>query len=190
MSIGELEYNYEDHIKERAGDERLAIRFFRKAVEMERVNGVPKFTEVDYINIMVPGDRTSAVVRPVSPGDKDRFSKQYEHYLKTQQSEMISGTPLEAWGILNLAQIEEFRYFGVRTIEQMAELRDDVCQKLMGATLLKQKAAKFVELTKEEAPLKKVQEELDKRDTQIAALTKAVEDQGKIIEGLRSKKAA
>lgn len=195
MEIGQLEYNHEDFSKERAGDEKLAIRFFRKAKqdsEETAKQGRPIFTEIDYIQIMVPGDRTSINVRPVGPLDMSRFARQYEHWQKTQQEEQLQGTPLEAWGIMSLGQIEEYRYFGVRTIDQMAALRDDVCQKIMGGLALKNKAVAFLEFTKSEAPLKKVQEELDKRDTKIAALMVALEDQGKMIKKLQEqgKKAA
>lgn len=89
---------------------------------------------------------------------------------------------------MSLAQIEEYRYFGVRTIDQMAELRDDVAMKIMGGVQLKQKAVAFMALAKEEAPMKKVQVELDKRDTEIATLKNALLEQGKKIEALQAKK--
>jgi len=193
MEIGTLEYNHEDFTKERAGDEKLAIRFFKKArqnSEESAKHGRPIFTEEDYIQIMVPGDRTSTIVRPVGPQDLGRFHAQYEHWKKTNQEEQLLGTPLDAWGIMSLGQIEEYRYFGIRTIDQMAELRDDVCQKIMGATALKQKAIAFIALAKNEAPMRKVQEELDKRDLQISALQVAVDDQAKIIKQLQKAKAA
>jgi len=191
MEIGTLEYNHEDFIKARAGDEKLAIRFFRKARqngEASAKEGRPIFEETDYIQIVVPGDRTSAIVRPVSEQDKGRFEKQYDHWKKTQQEELVVGTPLEAWGVMSLAQIEEYRYFGVRTIEQMAGLRDDICQKIMGGLQLKQRAVNWLAISKDEAPMKKVQVELEARDTEIASLRAAVADQAKKIELLMAKK--
>lgn len=191
MEIGTLEYNHEDFTKERAGDEKLAIRFFKKAKQNSEETlkqNRPIFEEVDYIQIVVPGDRTSTIVRPVSPADAVRFEKQYAHWKKTAEETMLQGTPLEAWGIMSLAQIEEYRYFGVRTIDQMAELRDDVAMKIMGGVQLKQKAVAFMALAKEEAPMKKVQVELDKRDTEIATLKNALLEQGKKIEALQAKK--
>src|SRR5882672_146746 len=188
MVIGELEYDHNVFKQDQAGDEKLAIRFFRKAKQDSESSireNRPVFMEIDYIQIVVPGDRTSTIVRPVTDSDIGRFGKQYEHWKKTNQEEMLNGTPLDAWGILNLAQIEEFRYIGVRTIEHMANLRDDICQKIMGATQLKQKATAFLEMAKADAPLKKVQEELDKRDTTIASLEEAVKQQGKLIEELQ-----
>lgn len=184
------EYNHEDFTKPRAGDEKLAVRFFIKAkqdAEASQIEGRPVFREHEYVQIMVPGDRNQAIVRPLAQHDRERFSQQYDHWKKTQSNDLVVGTPLEAWGILSLAQIEEFRYFGVRTIEHMAELRDDICQKMPGAITLKQKAMKFLELAKEDAPLRKVQAELDKRDNELATLKAAVEDQAKVIKKLQER---
>jgi hypothetical protein len=189
MAIGEeLDYDHTLHARNRGGDDKLAVRFFKKAKqnpEKTQTEGRPIFEEVDYIQIMVPGDRTSIIVRPVGPGDEARFRKQYEHWKATQNNDLVVGTPLEAWGILNMAQIEEFRYFGIRTVENMADLRDDVVGRIMGATTLKQKAKIFVEASKAEAPMKAMREALETRDTELSALKQAVADQAKIIEQLR-----
>src|SRR5207344_2748742 len=99
------------------GDEKLAIRFFRKAARDDvasAADGVMRFKEVDMIQIMVPGDRDNIVVRPAGPGDIRRFGKQYDDWKRNETSEQLSGTPLEMWGRLSLAQIEEYRYIGVR----------------------------------------------------------------------------
>lgn len=185
------EYNYEDFAKPRAGDEKLAIRFFTKARqdgEESLKQGRPVFVEQDYIQIMIPGDRNNIVVRPVTQQDLERFSKQYEHWKKHNENVALSGTPLESWGVLNMAQIEEFRYFGVRSIEHMADLRDDICQKIVGSITLKQKAQVFLQVLKDEAPMKMLNAELGKRDLEIDTLKKALADQGEQIKKLLLKK--
>lgn len=185
------DFNHEDFSKPRAGDERLAVRFFVKAKQDSEASvkeGRPIFKDVDFIQIVVPGDRNNAHVRPVAPNDKIRFQKQWEHWKATQNNDAVIGTPLEAWGILSLSQVEEFRYFGVRTIEQMASLNDSVCQKMHGAVALKQRATNFLQIMKEEAPMRRVQAELDARDKKIAELDAAIKDQASIIEELRANK--
>ncbi len=191
MAIGELEYNYEDHTRPRAGDDKLAIRFFRKArqdPDKSVSQGRPIFVEQDYIQIMVPGDRSSIIVRPVKSGDSARFAVQYNHWKTTQTNLEAEGTPLEAWGKLNLAQIEEYRYFGVRTVEHLAELRDDIVLKIPGSHDLKRKAQEFLALAKDEAPLKKVMAELETRDNEIATLKQAVQEQAELLKQLKSKR--
>lgn len=185
--LGTLDYDHTLFSRPRAGDDRLAVRFFRKAKQdpdKTAAEGRPIFVEFDYIQVMVPGDRDSAHVRPVRPSDLVRFRMQYEHWKSTQTNDAVTGTPIDVLG-LTLAQVEEYRYFGVRTVEQMAELRDDICQKMMGAVALKQKAAAYLQIIKDEAPLRKVQVELDKRDSQIESLQKAVEEQATIIRQLQ-----
>lgn len=184
------DFDVKDFSVARQGDERLAIRFFTKAkqnTEKSQEAGRPIFMEVDYIQIMIPGDRNQTIVRPVTDQDKERFTKQYEHWKQHQNNDAVIGTPLEAWNKLSLAQIEEFRYFGVRSIEQMADLRDDVCQKMPGAVDLKQKAKLFLQIAQNEAPMRKVQAELDRRDNEIETLKNAIADQAKQIKELQEK---
>lgn len=188
------EFDYKDFEQgNRQGDKRIAVRFFVKAKQdMEKTAeaGRPIFKEVEYIHAIIPGDRNQAIVRPIAVGDKERFGAQYEHWKRTNSNDLVTGTPLEAWNVLSLTQIEEYRYFGVRTIEHMADLRDDIATKITGAVQLKQKAKAFLEFLKDEAPMKKVQAELDKRDNEIATMKSAMEDMAKQLKKLQSKKAA
>lgn len=175
------------------GDDRLAIRFFKKAarddVESE-VQGRMVFKEAIYIQIMVPGDRDNIVIRPAGEGDKRRFAQHYQAFLQGDGKEQVIGLPLEAWGQLNLAQVEEYRYLGVRTVEQMAVLNDAACQRLPGSQELKRKAAAFIELTKEGEPMRKMEAALATRDNQIEAMAKQLEEQGTIIKQLQERDAA
>ena len=174
-------------------DNKLRVRFFKKAaqdMEKTQAEGRPIFIEVEYCQIMVSGDRDSVVVRPATWVDKQRFSKQYEDWKKKGSAEQLVGTPLEAWGVLSLAQIEEFRYFGIRTVEHIADLRDDLAMKVMGAQALKQRASLFIQAGKEAAPMQKMAEELAKRDNDIDALKKALAEQGAALQALQAAKKA
>lgn len=186
-----LEYDFQVHSTPRAGDDKLAIRFFVKAKQdpdLSLKEGRPIFKEIEYITIMVPGDRNAAHTRPVRPLDLQRFAKQYEHWKQTKSNDVMLGTPIDVLG-LSLAQVEEYRYFGVRTVEQMADLRDDVCQKMMGANSLKQKAVAYLALMKEEAPMKRVTAELEARDAKISTLEQAIAEQAEIIKKLQADSA-
>jgi hypothetical protein len=70
----------------------------------------------------------------------------------------------------------------------MASLRDDVCGKIMGATALKQRAQAFLQLAKDEAPLKAMNAELAKRDNEIETLKQAVLDQAVQLKILQDKR--
>lgn len=170
------------------GDERLAVRFFKKAARDDVASdreGRMVFRELEWVHIMVPGDRDHIIIRPAGEGDKRRFSKQYADF-RAGNSDQVIGTPLEMWNKLNLAQIEEFRYIGVRTVEQLSELNDIACQKYPGAYKLKEEAGKFIALLKEEAPLKKMMSELEKRDSEQAAMRAQMEAMAAELAQLRA----
>jgi hypothetical protein len=176
-------------LKEAAGDDRLAVRFFKKAAHDAAESEVQKrvvFREVEMIQIMVPGDRDHIIVRPAGEGDKRRFVKHYEAWKRGDEG-LAVGTPLELWGKLNLAQIEEFRYIGVRTIEQLASLQDQACQKLPGAYELKRQATTFLQTLKDEAPMKRLQELKEQQDNEIAALREALAAQANELKALKAK---
>ena len=152
--------------KDTKGDEKLAVRFFLKAARDDaksQEEGRMVFKDVEYIQIMVPGDRDN-VVRPAGEGDKRRFARHYEAWKKDKASEQLIGTPLEMWGRLTLSQIEEFRYVGVRSVEQLAELNDSAMLRMPGAVDLKRKAQAFIQAAKDEAPMRHLQAELEKRE--------------------------
>ena len=172
------------------GDERLAIRFFKKAArddDASAAEGRMVFKEATYIQIMVPGDRDNIIIRPAGEGDKRRFAQHYQAFLAGDSGEQVVGLPLEAWGQLNLAQIEEYRYMGVRTVEQMAVLNDAACSRLPGAQELKRKAQAFLDLTKSEAPMRKLETELEKRDNTISTMQAQMDEMAAVIKQLQER---
>lgn len=176
MQVAEFDHNQHRGFGDpRAGDKRLAVRFFIKAKqdgEASKKAQRPIFNEHEYVHIMVPGDRGHVVIRPVTEKDRVRFAPQYDHWKKTNNNELASGIALESWGILNLAQIEEYRYFGIRTVEHMANIRDDLAAKIPGTHQLKQRAKAHLEALAGEAPMKKMAVELEARDRTIEELKK------------------
>jgi len=175
--------------KERKGDERLAVRFFRKPARDDvksAEEGRMVFKDVEYIQIMVPGDRDNIIVRPAGEGDKRRFGQQYDDWRRNESAEQIVvGTPLEMWGRLTLSQIEEFRYIGVRSVEQLADLNDAAMLRMPGAAELKRKAQAFMQAQKDEAPMRRLQAELETRDETLAAQGQQIRDQAEVIENMR-----
>lgn len=172
------------------GDRRLMVTFtlqarLDKAKSVEEGHNV--YRDVEFITINVPGDRLSVVNRPVQPSDKLRFPQQYAIF-KNARGEQIVGTPLSLWPGINPARVKELEYFNVRTVEQLATLADSGAGQMMGIQALKQAAKQFVEHSKSQAPLLKVQAELKERDDRLAAQDLVIKEQGekldKIIAGL------
>ncbi len=136
------------------GDEFLLVKFFlhprlntTKSAELGR----PIYEEQPYIQIMQPGNKDSIVQRPASEMDKNRFAEHWRKYQSRETNEGVTGTLLEEWPGVTRSQCEELKYLNIRTVEQLANISDSNAQNIMGISLLKQKAAKYLEASKDEA---------------------------------------
>lgn len=129
--------------------------------------GRPVFKEIEFIRILTPGDRDKVIERPVEDEDKFRFQKHYEHWLKTKGSESY-GTPLDKAPFLNTAQVEEYRFFNVRTVEHLASLSESVIQRFPLGHKHRELAQRFLDAAQEEAPRIAMEDALKERDSLIA----------------------
>ena len=164
------------------GDENLFVQFFmhpmqNKAKTLEE--GRPIYVDTEYVRIMVPGDKGNVIMREVREDDKRRFPKHYQAF-KNEEEEILEGTPLAQWNFLTAAQVEEMKYFGIRTVENLANVTDTNAQKFMGINLLREKAREYIEATASDAPIAQLQEEIASRDNTI-------DDQGKLIADLTAR---
>lgn len=158
-------------------DNKLYVEFFRKPCLQpgkSREEGRAIYEEVDYVRIHVPGDKSSVVERPVSYLDVQRFGDRYNKW-KAGQAEAVVGTPLSALPGMTPAKVEEYKYFKLVTVEQLAEANDGLGQKFMSFHQDKQRAKAFLEVALNNAPIEKMNEELLKRDAEIENLRTMVE---------------
>jgi hypothetical protein len=171
-----------------AGDERLFVQFFRKPQlqsGLSQQEGRAIYKEVDYIRIMVPGDKLSIVERPVDDIDARRFAARYEKW-KAGAGSAVEGTPLSSLPKMTPSKVEEYKFFNILTVEQLADAADSVGQKFFSFQEDKRAAKAFIELAKGNAPFEKMNEELKERDSkieelkaQIEAITKMMNSKGK-----------
>lgn len=164
-----------------ANDAALHIEFSRKPVmnvSLSKEQGRAVYEEEDFIRIHVPGDKLTIIERPVDEIDRRRFADRYAKW-QAGQGDAVVGTPINALPGMTQAKVEEYRYFKVMTVEQLAEAPDALSAKFMSFHQDKQRAKAFLEVAKGNAPLEKMQEELQSRDAaieemkaQIAALQK------------------
>jgi len=160
-----------------AADSRLYVEFSRKPKlhpAKSREAGRAVYVEADFIRIHVPGDKTSVVEREVTEQDIQRFTERYNKW-KAGQAEAVEGTPLSALPGMTPAKVEEYKYFKIVTVEQMADANDGLGQKFMSFHQDKQRAKAFMEVAKNNAPIERMTEELQKRDAEIDNLRMMVE---------------
>lgn len=174
-----------------AHDHKLFVTFFkhpRKDEEATLAEGRPMFTDEAYVRIMVPGDKDSIIVRPARDMDKQRFAKQFAAF-EAGEGEVHDGTPLRAWPMITRSQVEELKFFGVYTVEALADLADVHVQKFMGVGALKTQAQAYMQQAREAAPLVQLNAALEERDHQIAAQDQAIQELMEKVEALEKKPA-
>lgn len=160
-----------------ASDDRLYVEFFREPVMhpgRSRESGRAVYEERDFVRIHVPGDKTTVVVQPMDSINTIRFQSRYDKW-KAGQADAVTGTPLNALPGMTPAKVEEYRYFKIVTIEQLADANDQLGQKFMSFNSDKQRAKAFIEATKNNAPIEAMNAELQKRDAEIENLKTMVE---------------
>jgi len=168
------EFNEQDMTEQNvwAADGRLWVQFYTRPVENKYKSsqqGRPIFDEVSFVKIIVPGDKNLIIDTKATEEHKHRFPKQWDRY-KLGQVQAAEGTPLEAVTWLTVGQVAEFKALNIFTVEQLADVSDQLAQKFMGCFEIRRKAQAFLEAAKGEEATSKLTQELSARDAKIAAL--------------------
>jgi hypothetical protein len=154
-----------------AGDEHLHV-IFAQASHFDDVKTRdeqrPVFTMMDYVTIMVPGDQTSIVHRPIRESDKDRFPLQYAAFLNGKEQQV--GYPLSEWPAITRAQCDELTYFKITTVEALANVSDAVKGKFMGLTQLSEKAKAWLAVRKGEEPAMQLAAAMAQKDEELSSM--------------------
>lgn len=161
------------------GDLGLNVHFTSEPVfskkETYLAGGVPKYVDMDFITITIPGDKYTEVHRPVSDYDQWRFPREYEAFKRGKDAELV-GTPLTMWPALAASQVAELKHQGIRTIEQLAGLSDSVSGSLRGFYALKNKAQQYLDDAKDKNAAAMVRAQMDEQGERHKAEMKAMED--------------
>lgn len=178
--------------KANAGDDSLFVVFYMGTIKNEDKSidqGRPIIDDVECCRIIVPGDKNSVIDRPATHSDKQRFAKQYGMFKQgMKEDDQISGTRLNEWPFLTRGQCEEFRYLGIRTVEQLADVRDDIVSKVPGLVQLKQHAGVWLGKTKNAAEAAKQAKVMTDQANRISSLEEVVRDQAARLEKMLTAK--
>jgi hypothetical protein len=168
----------------------LLIRFDTRAKENKEKSaqeGRPIFEELEYIEIIIPGERDS-VHRQVREEDKQKYKRQYADWKEKRSDASVVGTPLAMWPVVSKSEIEELAFFNIKTVEQLANVSHSNAANHRGFVTLKQKAADFLAAAAGQAPLTKMRAELDERNSTIEALQRQVKELSDKFEQLNKSK--
>lgn len=105
----------------------------------------PIFDNVAYVRIQPPGERLNIVIRPVQPGDKKRWAKQWDEYINNRL-QVPEGTPVEQLFVNHPAIAETLKGAHVFTVEQLASLSGNALDSIgMGAQEWVNKAKAYLD---------------------------------------------
>jgi len=176
------------------GDLGLNVQFTTEPVFSKKdtylAGGVPKYVDMDFITITIPGDNSVSIHTPVTDFHQFRFPREYEAFKRGKDASVV-GTPLDMWPALQPSQVAELKHQGIRTIEQLANLSDSVSGSLRGFYALKNKAQQYLDDAKDKKAAAVVRAQKDEQAERHKAEMKAMEDRfaAMLAEALATKEA-
>lgn len=161
-----------------ANDDKLHVQFFTKAVYSavrSEQEGRPVFEEYPMIKMFIPGDKNTVIEDFVNEVHKKRFASRWEAFEK-KMDQPIVGTPLAHWTYATPGLVAELNAMNVHTVEQLADLPDNLAQRLMGNFALREKAKAYLKAAKDTAIVEKQNVELEVLRENLAALQQEMKD--------------
>lgn len=192
MTYGTAEFDVGDFASREAADKNVYVKFYIRPKENEAKSaeeGRPIFEDKEYVEIRTPGNTTNVVQRPVTDMDRKRFPAAYRAF-KEGNAEQITGTPLVEAPWITRSQVEELSYVHIRTVEQLANVSDDVCTRMPGLFKLKQRAQAMSEQAEKQAPFIRLQEENAELRNTLETVQRQLQEQAEIIATLKKPEPA
>jgi len=157
------------------------IRFWKDPYKNEAkssVAGVPVFDTVDWYEVRVLGesDTSTGPWHRAPPALQAQWQKAHAEWTRDNATEGIIGTHLSEVAWLARGEVETFKYAGIRTLENLAEVADTAITRIPGGLAYRQKARDTLAAAKSSAHMQQMSEELAKRDEEIAELRVQVKE--------------
>lgn len=169
MPIADFNYEDFDQARQKEQDEKLLVKFYLDTTrdkEASEKQGRAVFKEREFVDIRVPGQRGTVVIRPATDRDRARFPRHYAAFKQRVELPM-EGTPLKEWPVISRSLAEELAFSGVKTVEQLANVPDHSISAIMGGKGFKAKAQAWLDRAQAEVSLNQMEAELAKRDKLI-----------------------
>lgn len=166
------------HHPDYGSDEGLIVKFSTEArfskLETFKANNVAKYIDMDFITIIVPGNRDLTIHAPVTDFYQWRFKREWDAFKQGKEAALI-GTPLEMMPGISPSETEELKHQGIRTIEQLASLSDSSSGVMRGFYAMKAKAQRFLDDAKNAAVPAALRAQLDEQAVELAAMKAQLE---------------
>lgn len=170
-------------------NDRIMPRFFIESVEdplASQREGRPIFRDEERVELTIPGvSQYNIKVDIVNDSHRQRWPEQYKAF-KAGMEISADGTPLEQWPILKRSQVLELKAMNFTTVEQVATMDDQTTQRFMGGMRLRTLAKSYIDDAEAGALLSKITADNDRKDQQIAELSRKVEELGSLLNSVHS----
>lgn len=154
-------------------------------------DGVPRFDDVEMVEILIPGDRLNTPVKLVGETERKRWPRAYAAFKGAQDGATV-GTPIEQLPGLTAAQAEELRYFKVVTVEQLAEMPEGLLMKArpMDGRALQDRAKRWIDNAAGAAAEERLAAENRELKDKMGVMNGELEQLKQAIAGLQAQQAA
>ena len=162
-------------------DAVMIARFYVRAVKnnfKSAAEARPIFENKIYCEYYPAGSTLLKMDIPARDDHKQRFSKQWEYFQRTQNSDgMQNGTPIDQWPLLTPADVENLKGIKFHTVDQIAAASDSMIQIFgMGIAglaphVFRARAQAYLSAAKDTALPQKQAEDIEALKKQVADLT-------------------
>lgn len=186
----ELEFDHNVFSRGRGNvdDQNLLVRFYTDAIQDDiasKKEERPIYNDMQMIEIRVKGDRNNTVIRPIREEDKRRFRNAWLDYSEKNGAPK-TGTPLSQWPALGRSMVEELKFFGYYTVEDVAAASENAFAKMNGLRSFAEKAKAYLEYAKGLAPMAQMSDENQTLKAQLEDRERVIAEQAGIIKQLKS----
>ena len=168
--------------------ERIMPRFYIESVKDELASQRENraiYYDQERVELIMPGNPYNVPVNIVTDEHRERWPKQYAAF-KAGHTMSAEGTPLEQWPTLSRSQVLELKAMNIMTVEHVANMADQACQRFMGGMRLRELAKAFLDDAHAGAELSRVTAENEKKDARISELEHKVTELSSLLNSVHS----
>src|SRR3954471_4647705 len=173
-------------------DDKLIVGFYKKSVlnaAKSRDMGVPFHESRDFVKIQHPGETLNIVDRPVLDNDRHRWPRQWASY-QQGVNQVPDGIPLSLLFPAAPHIVTMMRGYNIHTVEQLANLSGEAISTVgMGAQDWVNAAKRYMERADKGVNHHQHEEALRKRDVEILALKRQVEEVTALVRSQQNQMA-
>lgn len=167
-----------------ATDDRLIVLFFNKSVlnvARSKAEGKRIFESREFVKIQHPGETLNIVERPVLEGDRQRWPRQWDRFIRGNQ-QVPDGIPLTLLFPSQPNISDMLMGYNIHTVEQLAALSGHAISTVgMGCQEWVNKAAKYLEQAQKGVDFHRFEKAIEEKDRQIATLQRQLNEMSRQV---------